>query len=133
MHVEGPICCKTYNVNGDPQLLIFLSVQKNIYSLSPLSTRSLTSAQAEIRFFKSWDRGCRTKGPLPNLGRLTVTNKRNTVQFSFARIRIRTKAALEGHSWRKCPSHCITRFQILEIFNLEVFCELPKPADSSSP
>ena len=34
----GPNCCKSYNVNGDPQLFIFLLVQKNIYSLSPLGT-----------------------------------------------------------------------------------------------
>ncbi len=63
---------KSYKVNGDPQFFIFLLVQKNIYSLSPLCTRSLTSVTAEIWFFKSLDRGCRTKGPLPNLGRLTV-------------------------------------------------------------
>jgi hypothetical protein len=68
----GPICCKSYNVNGDPQLSIFLLVQKNIYSLLPLCTRSLTSVLAEIWFFKTSNRGCRTKGPLPNLGRLTV-------------------------------------------------------------
>ncbi len=68
----GPICCKSYNVKGDPQLLNFFLVQKNIYSQSPLCSRSLTSVPAEIWFFKSLDRGCRTKGPLPNLGRLTV-------------------------------------------------------------
>jgi hypothetical protein len=68
----GPICCKSYNVNSYPQLFIFLLVQKNIYSQSPLCTRSLPSFPAEIGFFKSSDRGCRTKGPLPNLGRLTV-------------------------------------------------------------
>ena len=44
----GPICWKSYNVNGDHQLLIFLLVQKNIYSLSPLCTRLLTSVSAEI-------------------------------------------------------------------------------------
>jgi hypothetical protein len=68
----GPICCKSYNVNGDHQLLTFLLVQKKMYSLLPLNTRFLTSIPAEIWFFKSSDRGCRTKGPLPNLGRLTV-------------------------------------------------------------
>ena len=70
--MQGPNCCKSYNVYGDPQILIFLLVQKNMYSLSPLCTRSLTSAQAEIWFFNSSDSGCRTKGPMPNLGRLTV-------------------------------------------------------------
>ncbi len=55
-----------------PNFFFFLLVQKNIYSLSPLCTRSLTSVTAEIWFFKSLGRGCRTKGPLPNLGRLTV-------------------------------------------------------------
>ncbi len=50
----------------------FLLVQKNLYSQSPLCTRSLTPVLAEIWFFKSLDRGSRTKGPLPNLGRLTV-------------------------------------------------------------
>jgi hypothetical protein len=44
----GPICCKSYNVNGDHQLLIFLLVQKNIYSILPLYTRFLTSIPAEI-------------------------------------------------------------------------------------
>jgi hypothetical protein len=68
----GPICCKSYNVNGDHQILIFLLVQKNINSLLPLYTWFLTSIPAEIWFFKSSDRGCRTKGPLPNLRRLTV-------------------------------------------------------------
>ncbi len=43
-----------------------------MYSQSPLCARSLTPVLAEIWFFKSLDRGCRTKGPLPNLGRLTV-------------------------------------------------------------
>jgi hypothetical protein len=70
--MQGPNCCKSYNVYGDPQIFNFLLVQKNIYSLSPLCTRSLTSAQAEIWFFNSSDSGCRTKGPMPNLGRLTV-------------------------------------------------------------
>ncbi len=60
-----------------PKYLIFLLVQKNIYSLSPLYTRSLTSAQAEIWFFNSSDSGCRTKGPMPNLGRLTVQQARS--------------------------------------------------------
>ncbi len=57
-----------------PQLFIFVLVQKNIYtySLSAFCTRLLTSFPAEIWFFKISDRGCRTKGPLPNLGRLTV-------------------------------------------------------------
>jgi hypothetical protein len=70
--MQGPNCCKSYNVYGDPQIFNFLLVQKNIYSLSPLCTRSLTSAQAEIWFFNSSDSGCRTKGPMPNLGCLTV-------------------------------------------------------------
>ena len=70
--MQGPNCCKSYNVYGDPQIFNFLLVQKNIYSLSPLCTRSLTSAQAEILFFNSSDSGCRTKGPMPNLGRLMV-------------------------------------------------------------
>ena len=70
--MQGPNCCKSYIVYGNPQIFNFLLVQKNIYSLSPLCTRSLTSAQAEIWFFNSSDSGCRTKGPLPNLGRLTV-------------------------------------------------------------
>ncbi len=55
-----------------PNYFFFLLVQKNIYSQSPLCTRSLTRVLAEIWFFKSLDRGCRTKGPLLNLGRLTV-------------------------------------------------------------
>ncbi len=67
-----PNCWKSYKVNGDPQLFFFLWVQKNIYSQSPLCTRSLTPVLAEIWFFKSLDRGCGTKGLLPNLGRLTV-------------------------------------------------------------
>ncbi len=71
-----PNCWKPYKVNGDPQLFIFLLVQKNIYSHSPLCTRLLTPVLAEIWFFKSFDRGCRTKGPLPNLGRLTVHHDR---------------------------------------------------------
>jgi hypothetical protein len=62
------------NVYGHPQIFNFLLVQKNIYSLSPLCTRSLTSAQVKIWFFKSLDSGCRTKGPMPNLGRLTVSS-----------------------------------------------------------
>jgi hypothetical protein len=70
--MQGPICCKSYNFNGYPQLFIFVLVQKNIYSLSAFCTRLLTSFPAEIWFFKISDRGCRTKGPLPNLGRLTV-------------------------------------------------------------
>ncbi len=70
--MQGPNCCKSYNVYGDPQIFNFLLVQKNIYSLSPLCTRSLTSAQAEIWVFNSSDSGCRTKGPMPNLGQLTV-------------------------------------------------------------
>ncbi len=70
--MQGPNCCKSYNVYGDPQIFNLLLVQKNIYSLSPLCTRSLTSAQAVIWFFNSSDSGCRTKGPMPNLGRLTV-------------------------------------------------------------
>jgi hypothetical protein len=68
--MQRPNCCKSYNVYGDLQIFNFLLVQKNIYSLSPLCTRSLTSAQAEIGFFNSSDSGSRTKGP--NLGRLTV-------------------------------------------------------------
>jgi hypothetical protein len=72
--MQGPNCCKSSNVYGDPQLFNFLLIQKNIYSLSPLCTRSLTSAQAEIWFFNSSDSGCRTKRPMPNLGRLTVYN-----------------------------------------------------------
>ncbi len=76
--MQRPNCCKSYNVYGDPQILIFLLVQKNMCSLSPFCTRSLTSAQAEIWFFMSSDRGwCRTNGPLPNLGRLTVCIKNN--------------------------------------------------------
>ncbi len=67
-----PNCWKSYKVNGYPQLFIFLLVHKNMYSQSPLCARSLTPVLAEIWFFKSLDRGCRTKGPLPNLGRLTV-------------------------------------------------------------
>jgi hypothetical protein len=67
-----PNCWNPYKVNGDPQLFLFLLVQKNIYSHSPLCTRSLIPVLAEIWFFKNLDRGCRTKGPLPNLGRLTV-------------------------------------------------------------
>ncbi len=43
-----------------------------MYSQSPLCARSLTPVLAEIWFFKSLDRWCQTKGPLPNLGRLTV-------------------------------------------------------------
>ncbi len=70
--MQGPNCSKSYNMYGNPQIFNFLLVQKNIYSLSPLCTRSLTSAQAEIWFFNSSDSGCRTKGPMPNLGRLTV-------------------------------------------------------------
>ena len=36
----GPICCKSYNVNGDPQLLNFFLVQKNIYSQSQIANFS---------------------------------------------------------------------------------------------
>ncbi len=80
--MQGPICCKSYNINGDPELLIFLLVHKNIYNIFPLCTRLLTSVLAELWFFKSSDRGCRTKGPLPNLGRLTVfINKVNSNRF----------------------------------------------------
>ncbi len=75
--MQGPSCCKSYNVYGDPQIFNFLLVQKNIYSLSSLCSRSLTSAQAEIWFFNSSDSGCRTKGPMPNLGRLTVSREVN--------------------------------------------------------
>jgi hypothetical protein len=28
--MQGPICCKSYNFNGYPQLFIFVLVQKNI-------------------------------------------------------------------------------------------------------
>ncbi len=80
-----PNCWKSYKVNGYPQF--FLLVQKNMYSQSPLCARSLTPVLAEIWFFKSLDRGCRTKGPLPNLGRLTVCFTFHTmyghVQLSF--------------------------------------------------
>ncbi len=55
-----------------PNYLFFYWSRKNMYSQSPLCARSLTQVLAEIWFFKSLDRGCRTKGPLPNLGRLTV-------------------------------------------------------------
>jgi hypothetical protein len=70
--MQGPICCKSYNFNGYPQLFIFVLVQKNIYSLSAFCTRLLTSFPAEIWFFKISDRGCRAKGPLPKLRQLTV-------------------------------------------------------------
>ena len=73
--MQGPNCCKSYNVYGDPQIFNFLLLQKNIFSLSPLCTRSLTSAQAEIWFFNSSDSGCRTKGPMPNLT-VTVYSRR---------------------------------------------------------
>jgi hypothetical protein len=83
--MQGPNCCKSNNVYGDPQIFNFLLVQKNIYSLSPLCTRSLTSAQAEIWFFNSSDSGCRTKGPMPNLGRLMVIlkHKRSSCDLSY--------------------------------------------------
>ena len=54
-----------------PKYLILYWYRK-IYTASLLCTRSLTSAQAEIWFFNSSDSGCRTKGPMPNLGRLTA-------------------------------------------------------------
>ncbi len=58
--MQGPNCCKSYIVYGDPQTFIFLLVQKNIYSFSPLRTWSLTSAQAKIWFFNNSYSGCRT-------------------------------------------------------------------------
>ncbi len=72
---HGPTARKPCKVNADPQLFNFLLVQNNIYSHSPLCTRLLTPVLAEIWFFKSLDRVCRTKGPLPNLGRLTVYHR----------------------------------------------------------
>jgi hypothetical protein len=44
-------------------------VQKNIYSLSVLTSLHQI---ANFNPGKSSDRGCRSKGPFPNLGRLTV-------------------------------------------------------------
>ncbi len=92
--MPGPICCKSYNFNGYPQLFIFVLVQKNIYSLSAFCTRLLTSFPAEIWFFKITDRGCRTKGPLPNLGRLTVQYKNLCTVYPIL------------HTW--CGDSCFT-------------------------
>ncbi len=96
--MQRPNCCKSYNVYGDPQIFNFLLVQKNIYSLSRLCTRSLISAQAEIWFFNSSDSGCRTKGPMPNLGRLTVLKKkRDWSQKTISIIKEKKRLVTENY------------------------------------
>ncbi len=124
----GPICCKSYNVTGDPQLLNFLLVQKNKYSLSPLCTWALTSLQAEVWFFKISNRGCRTKGPLPNLGRLTVLSWYIGYEDDWCWLEIGFKFLEAKRFWQFWPIRfyplCIRKklslFFLLVLFSLKI-------------